>query len=255
MRLRVLGYHGGNSCQHRNVSFLLNEQVALDAGSLAGGLTVQEQEAVRVALITHSHLDHIADLGAMSEVRAQSGGFPLIVAGRAETVSALRVHFFNNVLWPDFTYIPQPDAPAVQLRELDLETPVELCGLQVCAVSVPHAVPACGFIISDESGSIAYTGDSGPTSRFWELLNQRDDVRLVIAEVSFPERHAALAELSGHMTPSGFAREIAKLDRRRGIPVRLFGLKPAFDAEIRSEVAALGLEGVQVFTEGEQWNT
>ena len=47
MELRVLGCHGGETNKHRSSSFLLDGVLGIDAGATAGGLTLEEQSAVR----------------------------------------------------------------------------------------------------------------------------------------------------------------------------------------------------------------
>ena len=39
---------------------------------------------------------------------------------------------------------------------------------------------------------------------------------------------------------------------REGVPVYLYHLKPAFEAELRAELAELGLRGVTVLEDGDE---
>jgi len=57
-------------------------------------------------LVSHAHLDHIRDLATIADNRAQSKCPTLVVAGTAQTIAILKKHFFNGLLWPDFTKIP-----------------------------------------------------------------------------------------------------------------------------------------------------
>jgi 3',5'-cyclic-nucleotide phosphodiesterase len=251
MKIRVLGCHGGASLHHRCPSFLIDGWLALDAGGLAGGLTLEEQNTVRLALVTHAHMDHVGELGILVDHRSQRGGPPLVVAGRPETISALRTHYFNGVLWPDFSVLPLRHGPAVTWRELDLDEEIAVDGMRVRPVGVSHSVPSCGFLVSDGRTSVAYSGDTGPTDRFWQVVNGTDDLGLVITEVSFPDAEAALARVSGHLTPSTFAAEIAKFRAGRAVPVAVYGFKPLYEREIRAELEALHLPGVRVLALGE----
>jgi 3',5'-cyclic-nucleotide phosphodiesterase len=253
VNLRVVGCHGGLSLHHRLSAFLIDGHVAMDAGSLCSGLTLEEQDRISWVLITHAHLDHIASMASLCEARAQRGGPPLIVAGRAETIGAMRSHYFNNVLWPDFTAIPLPDGgQTLHLRALDMEAPTDVLGLRVVAVGVDHSIPACGFIISDEHASLAYTGDTGATERFWQVLERVKDLKAVIMEVSFPNRLLDLGRLAKHHVPLTLRDDIAKLRRHHDVPVLLFHLKPTYDAEIRDELSAMGLPSVRVLSTNEQ---
>ena len=58
MRLRILGCHGGESPTHRATSFLIDDKLLLDAGSMTRGLTVEEQIAI-VFTATQGLLDRV----------------------------------------------------------------------------------------------------------------------------------------------------------------------------------------------------
>jgi len=246
MRLRVLGSHGGTSRDHRGVAFLLQESVAVDAGSLASGLSLEEQSRVGTILVTHSHMDHVADLGAVCDIRSQQGGDSLVIAGLRVTIEALRKHFFNDILWPDFTRIPLEHGPTLVFRELQPEVTVEIAGLSVLPVMVDHSIPSCGYFLGRGNSSLAYTGDTGPTERFWQVLNERAGVKALITEVSFPNRMGRLAGETGHLTPRSLAEQLEKIRVRPERGIFVYGMKPVFADEIRSEMAEIGAEGVEL---------
>ena len=103
MELRILGCHGGESPKHKTSSFLIDERIALDAGAVTSMLTLEEQKRVDSVLVSHAHLDHIKDLATLADNRCQQAGPPLVVAGLPETIAILKAHFFNDLLWPDFS--------------------------------------------------------------------------------------------------------------------------------------------------------
>ena len=248
MKVRVLGCHGGASLHHRTVTFLIDDRLALDAGSLAGGLTVEEQARVEAVLVTHAHLDHVSDLGTFCDTRAQQERPALVIAGIPETIDALRTHFFNDVLWPDFAQISIGAGPALVFRELALEEPIRLAELTIRPVPVDHSVPSCGFLVSDGEASLAYSGDTGPTERFWEAVNGLSDLKGVITEVSFPNRLEELARVTGHLTPATLQAQLAKLAAPGDVPVFVYGMKPLFVEEIESEMAELGSGNVRILS-------
>lgn len=254
MELRVLGCHGGESAQHRSTSFVLNDRVGLDAGATTSMLTLAEQLTLDGVLVSHAHLDHIRDLATLADNRAQGAITPLVIAGTAYTIKALREHFFNNVLWPDFTSIPLVNGggPTVMLQSLEPEVPTEVCGLTTTAVLVSHTIESAGFVISDENGSIAFSGDTGPTDRFWEVLAGVPDLRALLQEVSFPDELEWLAKVSGHHTPSTLAREMNKLSRR-DIPWLLYHIKPAFQARVERELSALHRSALELLSLGDRF--
>ncbi len=242
MQLRVLGCHGGTSKSHQSVSFLVEGRLAVDAGSLASGLTLEEQEQIETILVTHSHLDHVNDLGSVCDVRMQQEGKTLVIAGLEETISALRKHFFNDVLWPDFSAIETSHGPIIEFCELEPEVAVHFGEFEVLPVLVDHSVPSCGFLIGNGKLTLAYTGDTGPTERIWEVLNETPDLRLLITEISFPDRMSDLALRTGHLTPSSFLQEISKVKKLPAHGVFVYGMKPVFAEEIVREMAELDVD-------------
>jgi 3',5'-cyclic-nucleotide phosphodiesterase len=250
--LQVLGCHGGTSREHRAVSLLVDGCLALDAGSLAVGLELEATGRVETVLVTHAHLDHVGELAAMADLRAQQDGPTLLVAGLPETVAALDQHFFNGVLWVDFRAIETSHGPTIELRALAPEVPVRFGGHTVLPIEVHHSVPSCGFIVDDGSTAIAYSGDTGPTRRFWEVVRERPDVRALITEVSFPDDRAELARRSGHLTPSSLVEQLEQLGGRRDLPVFVYGMKPVFVEQVLEELEALGRPGLRPLVTGER---
>ena len=60
MRLRVLGCSGGIGGQHnRTTSFLVDQDILIDAGTGVGDLSLAELKLIDHIFVTHSHLDHV----------------------------------------------------------------------------------------------------------------------------------------------------------------------------------------------------
>jgi 3',5'-cyclic-nucleotide phosphodiesterase len=239
MELRVLGCHGGETPKHRTSSFLLDAKVAIDAGAVTSMLTLEEQQRIETVLVSHAHLDHVRDLATLADNRCQQGGPTLVVAGIRETIEALRRHFFNDLIWPDFAKIPAGRGMTLEFRELVPEEPALLSGMRVTPVMVHHTIDAAGFLIETSTGAIAYSGDTGPTTRFWEHLNAQPDLRALLMEVSFPDEHHRLARLSGHHTPQTLEAELRKLRDHRSLPILLYHIKPVFEARVEKELTQI----------------
>jgi 3',5'-cyclic-nucleotide phosphodiesterase len=244
--LRVLGCHGGETPKHRTCAFVVDDILAVDAGSLASGLDVRDQARIEACLISHAHLDHIRDLAMLADNRCQLECSPLIVAGTRETLRTLKKHFFNGLVWPDFTVIPSPAQPTIRYLELKPERAVTIAGRRVRAVSVAHTIDAAAFVIEGSDGAIAYSGDTGPTERLWEVLNEQRNLRALLMEVSFPNREQRLATMSGHHTPQTLAAELKKYRAPKDLPTMLYHIKPVFQAEVERECAALQGLNLQV---------
>lgn len=244
MDLRVVGCHGGETPKHRTSAFVLDERLAIDAGSLTSGLDLPAQLRLEACVVSHAHLDHIRDLATIADNRCQQGAPTLVIAAPKPTIATLKKHFFNDHIWPDFTKISAGDGPTIAYRELELEKPTDVGGYEVTAVAVSHTIDTAGFLIRSAGGVLGYSGDTGPTDRFWELLNQERDLRGLLAEVSFPNHEQALATVSGHHTPRTLALDLGKLERAQDLPTFLYHIKPFFQAEVERECA--GLRGLNL---------
>jgi len=239
VELRVIGCHGGETPRHRTCAFIVDDTLAIDAGSLTSGLEVDAQGRLVACLVSHAHLDHIRDLATLADNRCQLRAPTLQIAGTRQTLETLRKHFFNGVLWPDFARIPSGNGPTIEYLELQPEKPVVIAGKTVRAVLVDHTIEAASFVIEGPDGSIAYSGDTGPTERMWEVLNAQKDLRALLMEVSFPNREQGLATVSGHHTPRTLAADLAKYRAAADLPTLLYHIKPVFQAEVEKECAAL----------------
>ena len=63
IRLTVLGACDGRSEQRRSISCLLNDTIlVVDAGSAASALSIESQLGVQDLLLSHAHIDHVAEL-------------------------------------------------------------------------------------------------------------------------------------------------------------------------------------------------
>jgi ribonuclease BN (tRNA processing enzyme) len=59
MKFQVIGCSGGQIPGHNLSSYLLDNTLLIDAGSITSVLDVEGQKKIRNILITHVHVDHI----------------------------------------------------------------------------------------------------------------------------------------------------------------------------------------------------
>ena len=238
MKLRVLGAFGSAGIDQKPSAFLVNDRVLVDAGTVAGALTVPEQLAVKHAVISHVHLDHVVGLAFLTDTLSSCGEERSVtVTSIAPVVDALRDSVFNDLVWPNFAAIPSREAPVVRYRTLaeDVAQPVE--DLWVTPVAVSHSVPAAGFIVHDGGRGFVYSGDTGPTDALWKAMREQRGLGAVVLECAFPNRLGTLAERSKHMTPALIQREMDKLPP--DVPVWIFHIKPPFYEETAEELSRL----------------
>jgi ribonuclease BN (tRNA processing enzyme) len=245
MKIRLLG----SSVQYPDrlqyvSSYLINGTVAIDAGCLGSYGTPQQQEAIRHVFLTHSHADHTASLPIFVENAWTPAENCPRIYGSPETLDSVQKHIFNNVMWPDFVALSGQMPPFLRLCPLQVEVPVEADGLQITPVLVNHLVPTFGYVVSDGTSAVIFGGDSGPTKRLWEIAHQTPGLRAVFLEACFPNSLTSLAEVSLHMTPEMFGREVAKMPA--GVKVIAIHIKVRYQQEVIRELHALQLSTLEI---------
>jgi ribonuclease BN (tRNA processing enzyme) len=253
MEWRILGSFGGSSPVCRMTSFLVDGELALDAGSLTQALPLEEQLKVQRIALSHSHLDHVASIPFLVENAYADGSRTLEILLTPQVHHTVKRHLFNNDLWPDFTRIPSQLSPALKLVQIEPRIPFAINHLILTPIPVNHTVPTCGFLVEEQGGNaVLFTSDTGPTEEVWRWANTCPNLAAVIVEVSFPSRLQRVADLSLHLTPTTLAQELSKL--QRSVPVYLFHLKPAHLQELREELKRTSLpHPVEELRQGETY--
>ncbi len=263
MKIRVLGCSGSIAAGDRTTSFLLDDDVLIDAGTGVGDLTLDELAAVDHILITHSHLDHVLGIGLLADSVARRRlsrhhvrRGPIRVHALPQTLEALRAHIFNGVIWPDFTRLPSPEHPLMKFEPFTIGQTLQLGGRRIEVLPAEHTVPAVGFAVSPEgggeSGAWVFTGDTGPNPALWRHLTGMRIAHLVI-ETAFSDDEQQLARISSHLCPTTLARELAQLEGE--VQVHITHIKPgevnAVMRQIEAQTmrhSASALHSGQVFT-------
>ena len=246
MRLRVLGCHGGESPSHRPASFLVDDTLLLDAGAVTRSLGLGDQARIDFVFVSHSHIDHVRDLPLLCDNVAARRKKPVTLIASHATADALERHVFNGVLWPDFTRIPSPESPILAVRPVAAGEKLAAGGHEIELVAVDHTVDAHAVVVRGKAGTLAYTGDTGPTTALWKTLGDTPRLRAVICEVSFPDELQELALASKHLTPKLLAAELEKLPAASAVPILVAHVKPGHDEAIRAQLAALGDPRIRV---------
>jgi ribonuclease BN (tRNA processing enzyme) len=252
LKLRILGCSGGELPRHRTTCFLVDGKLAIDAGALTASLPLRDLLAVDDIVLTHSHFDHVKDVPLLADLLVGRRRTPVRVHASTACAKTLRRSIFNGELWPDFTRIPHPRAPVLEIVTFAPGRTFRIGEYTVRSVPVHHPVESVGLVVSDGRSAIAVSGDTGPTARFWTRVNAERRLKALLVELSFPSSLQELADLSGHLTPRTLAAELRKVERN-GFPVLLYHLKPAHLAELKRELAALALPDVHVLRRGAEF--
>ena len=241
MQIRVLGCSGSIAAGSRTTSFLLDDDVLIDAGTGVGDLTLDEMLRIDHIFVTHSHLDHVLAIGLLADsvmrARRAAGRGPIQVHALPETLAALREHIFNGVIWPDFTRLPSAEQPVLQFVPFAVGNQIEVAGKRIEVITASHTVPACGFAVDGgEAGWWVYTGDTGPNPALWIRLRHMKVAHLVI-ETAFSDEERQLAYISRHLCPAALGHELAQLPG--SVEVHITHIKPGETEAVMSEVGKL----------------
>lgn len=238
-QLRVLGCSGGIGDGRHTTSFLVDEDVLIDAGS--GVMTLGRAEMKRIdhVLLTHAHLDHVLALPLLVDSVGEERSAPLVVHALPAVIATLKQHLFNDQLWPDFSRIPSIETPFLRFEPIRVGESLALAGRVFTPRAARHSVPACGWEVAANGVRWLFSGDTAGHPDFWRLAAGFGVGDFIVVEASFPDAQAALANLSGHYHAAALAHDW----RASGCTGQLWisHLKPGGEAAILSELErALG---------------
>ncbi|MBI4690761.1 MAG: MBL fold metallo-hydrolase [Nitrospirae bacterium] len=249
MRIKVLGCSGAEFPGFNPPGFLIDGKMLLDAGTIGAYLSENAQWKIRHIIVSHAHLDHIRGIPFLADnIIIKNKTHNVTVIGISPVLKALKDNLLNNVVWPDFTTIPDRENAVLKLMKIKAGETIRINSYKVTAHKVNHSVPAAGYIIEDGRGKkLLYTGDTGPTNTIWR---KADKIDCAIIEVSFPNRMEALAVETGHLTPELLKKEIAKMEI---IPDRVLIThpKPQHITTIAHEVKKLRMSNIRILKDGE----
>src|SRR3954470_12694193 len=178
MRLRVLGCSGGiGGQQNRTTSFLADDDILIDAGTGVGDLSLSALTLIDHIFITHSHLDHVNSIAFFVDSVGVLRPKPVTVYALAATISILKKNLFNWDVWPDFTQIPNAEAPWLRYQEVKVGEVIDVNGRKITVLPAVHTVPAVGYLLDSGRSSLAFTGDTGPNDALWSVINEVENLK------------------------------------------------------------------------------
>ncbi|MBM4180180.1 MAG: 3',5'-cyclic-nucleotide phosphodiesterase [Betaproteobacteria bacterium] len=249
MRIEVLGCSGGIGDGRHTTSFLVDDDILLDAGSGVTQLSRQALARIDHVLLTHSHLDHILSLPLLLDSVAGERAHPLTLHAIPEVLEILKDHLFNWRIWPDFSRIPSAEAPFLRYAPLAVGQPLRLGAREFTAIEAHHVVPATGYLLRGGAGSLLFSGDTDSHDALWEAAARAEDLRHLVVECSFENAQANIAHAARHYHPASLAADLARL--RPGPEVWISHLKPGGEAGILAELAAATTRPVEALRQGQ----
>ena len=241
MIIHVLGCSGAIAAGCRTTAFLLDDDVLVDAGTGVGDMALDALARIEHIVLSHSHLDHVVSIALLADSvirrRGAEGRGPIQVHALPETLTALREHIFNGIIWPDFTRLPSAEHPVLQFVPFGVGDVLELSGKRIEVLSAAHTVPAVGFAVDGgPEGWWVFTGDTGPNPALWQRLKRMKVSHLVI-ETAFSDEERQLARISRHLCPAALGHELAHLEG--SVDVHITHIKPGELESVMEEVRAL----------------
>ena len=207
-------------------TFLINDRVAIDGGSIGFALTPAEMPSIRHIIVTHAHSDHTASLPIFVAEAFTGLDGPVNIYGLPEVISALRDFVFNDQIWPNFEKIELlSGGPAIAFHSLEPRETLEISGLRVTPIPVNHIVPTAGLLVEDGAVSVMFTADTYTTGEIWRVAKESDRLKAIFVDVSYPNELESLAASSKHFTPHSLESDLKKLDRE-DVDVYAVHIKP-----------------------------
>jgi len=240
---------GVATLEQRLTCFVIDDCVAVDAGSIAIAVNADQRAQVRDIIVTHPHMDHVASLPIFIDDLYPSLKEPVRIYATAEVIELLERDIFNWNLYPRFSDLKNDYGPVMQYVPIPIGEPFRVAHLNVVAVPVNHIVPTVGLVVSDGHKSVAFSSDTAETEEFWKIVNNMKGLDALLIEASFPDRMAKLAQVSRHFTPASLDQELKKLTHN-GMDIMTVHLKPTYREEIVEQLAALNIPKLRVMEPG-----
>ena len=253
MRIQLLpstfDAQGVATLEQRLTCYVIDDCVAVDAGSIAIALSSEQRLKVKDIIVTHPHMDHIASLPIFIDDLYPTLKQPIRVHATPEVIGLLERDVFNWNVYPRFSDLKNDYGPVMEYVPIPIGIPFTVAHLTVVAMPVNHIVPTIGLIVSDGQKSIAFSSDTAETEEFWKIVNEMKGLDVLLIEASFPDRMAKLAEVSRHFTPASLVQELKKLNHN-GMEIMAVHLKPSYREEIIEQLRALNIPKLSVMEPG-----
>jgi cAMP phosphodiesterase len=246
--------NGRASARQHLSCFIVDDSVAIDAGSLAMATNSVQKKQVRDVILTHAHLDHIAGLPLFIDDLFSHLTEPLRVYATSEVIQTLERDIFNWSVYPRFSELENDKGKVLEYHPFEKGKEFFIRHLRIKAVEVNHKVPSVGLIVSDGSVTFALSGDTAETNEFWREINAEKNLSAVLIECAFPNKLDELARISYHLTPQTLKKELEK-SAHKNFLTYIVNIKPMYRDEIVREIEEMDMENLQILEVGQvyQW--
>ena len=253
-KITILGTNGTKGVHGGTTAFQIDALNVIDAGNILIPLEAASAE-VETIWLTHSHLDHIADIAYILDSYFDQRRVPLKLRGSQETLEAIKKHFLNNIIWPDFSQIRLPHTQLMGLyyEPIDFGSSYKIsdqCSIK--AFATDHIPGSCGYIVTQNESSVLITSDTYDLSHIVKIVEEDQSITSLVVECSFPSKMHVLAKESKHLTPDLLFQGIKKLENR-SLKLYINHIKPLCEPQIQEELRLKkGVWDVKTLKDGEK---
>lgn len=231
---------------------MIDDRVAIDAGTLAHAATDEIRSKLRDVVLTHAHLDHIAGLPLFLDDLFASLESPLRLHASSDVIEILERDIFNWSVYPCFSALTNGHGKVLEYVPMTVNSSASVAHLQITPINVNHKVPTSGFIISDGQTVIALTGDTAEVGEFWDAVNGLDRLDALLIECAFPDEMAELAKVSHHLTPQLLKNELGKF-LKTDCPIFVVNIKPTYRERVIHEIDELSIRNLSILEVGKTY--
>ena len=245
--------NGKASERQHLMSIVIDDKVAVDAGSLAFSCTDTQRSQIRDVILTHAHLDHIAGLPMFIDDLFSTLTEPIRVHATKDVIEILERDIFNWSVYPRFSELMNKFGRVVEYHEFKQGSKFSAQHLAITSIGVNHKVSASGYLISDGKVSVGITGDTAETTEIWNVFNAVSDLKAVMVECAFPDEMSELATVSNHLTPKKLASELVKFDNP-DCEIYVINIKPMYRNTIMKQIGELNLDRLNILDVGKVYD-
>src|SRR4030042_768096 len=161
MKIKILGAHNCETLEYGHTCFVVDDIMAVDAGSVPSNLSMEEQNCLNAVILSHRHYDHTRDITALG-TNLYHSGLSADVYASSDVIDTLNTHFFTSGIYRNLTGEPQ-GKPTLRMNIVEPFQTFNIAGYEITPVPVNHFGITTGFrIISLEGKQVFYTSDTGP---------------------------------------------------------------------------------------------
>ena len=235
--IKILGAYGTKAKGFGTSSFSLNKRNVIDAGNLLDSLD-EECAFIENIWVTHSHLDHIADIAYILDNYFSLRKVTLNIAALPQTISAIKKHYLNDLIWPDFSKIKLNNSENMALKYTEIKLGEEYPvgdNESIKSFQTDHTVDSCGYIYKKNDSAVLITADTYSLDGMIYEVEKDLTIKSVVIECSFPSDMESLAKDSKHLTPKLLFHMLKEL-KRDDVNMYINHIKPMFINRISSEI-------------------